>query len=67
MSDYFVDDVEVNDEDEFVEPEQELVDLNAAHADTGKLAAFSTSPRKRLEQLMEEKRLRDELEDFLDL
>jgi len=67
MSDYFVDDVEVNDEDEFVDPEQELVDLNASQSETDKLSAFTTSPRKRLEQLMEERRLRDELEDFIDL
>lgn len=44
-------------EDEFVEPEEVIVDTRHGS---------DASARRRLENLLEEKRLQDELEDFLD-
>lgn len=43
-------------EDEFVEPEDEALEEQLP----------TTDARRRLENMLEEKRLRDELEDFLD-
>lgn len=45
-----------NGEDEFVEADELIADSGPASSDA----------RRRLENLLEEKRLRDELEDFLD-
>lgn len=44
-------------EDEFVEPEEVILDARSGS---------DVNARRRLENLLEEKRLQDELEDFLD-
>ena len=58
MSELFDDDEQdLISEDEFAEPEEAI-------ANTRDLGA--SDARRRLESLLEEKRLRDELEDYLD-
>ncbi len=59
MSELFEDeeDSDLTADDEFVETEDVIAD-NELHP--------TVDARKRLESLMEERRLRDELEDFLD-
>ncbi len=51
-------------EDDVVEVEADVVEVEAIEVDTRQRPAFDA--RRRLESLLEEKRLRDELEDFLD-
>ncbi|MCC5791731.1 MAG: hypothetical protein JJT82_03870 [Legionellaceae bacterium] len=65
MSDLY-DEVELLDEDEFVDADQLLGDgpRNKVHSLSS--ASVVDSARRRLEQLLEEKRLREELDDFLD-
>jgi len=57
MSDLFEEDDLV--ESEFVNSEEEVVDLDVSEDTT-------LDARRRLENMLEEKRLRDELDDFVD-
>ncbi|MCE3044418.1 MULTISPECIES: PA3496 family putative envelope integrity protein [Legionella] len=58
MTDLFDED-EILDEDGFVNPEDDDVDMDA-----GESAVLDA--RRRLENMLEEKRLREELDDFMD-
>ncbi|KTD45426.1 hypothetical protein Lqui_2897 [Legionella quinlivanii] len=58
MTDLFDED-ELLDEDGFVNPDDEDVDMDA-----GESAVLDA--RRRLENMLEEKRLREELDDFMD-
>ncbi|KTC86369.1 PA3496 family putative envelope integrity protein [Legionella brunensis] len=57
MSDMFDDDID--EVDSFSDPEEELINTEAAETAT-------LDARRRLENMLEEKRLRDELDDFVD-
>lgn len=57
MSDMFDDDLD--EVDPFINPEEEPINTDAAETAT-------LDARRRLENMLEEKRLRDELDDFVD-
>lgn len=57
MSDFYDDEL-LDVEDEFVDPDIETASKGSSHA--------GQDARRRLESLLEEKRLRDELDDFVD-
>lgn len=67
MNEYLVDEDDLKDEDEFVDLETGYSDTTQQAVPSRRTSAFTDSARKRLELLMEERRLRDELEDFLDI
>lgn len=67
MNEYDVDDEDLKDEDEFSDLEAAYTESTQNTIASQREHAFTASPRKRLELLMEERRLRDELEDFLDI
>ncbi|CEK11418.1 PA3496 family putative envelope integrity protein [Legionella hackeliae] len=58
MSDIFEDD-DLEEVESFENPEEELIDIDAPKTPT-------LDARRRLENMLEEKRLRDELDDFVD-
>ncbi|KTD13319.1 PA3496 family putative envelope integrity protein [Legionella jamestowniensis] len=58
MSDMFDDDLD-DEVDPFINPEEELIN-------TDTLVDSTLDARRRLENMLEEKRLRDELDDFVD-
>ncbi|ASQ45250.1 PA3496 family putative envelope integrity protein [Legionella clemsonensis] len=58
MSDMFDDD-DLDEVDPFINPEEELINTDASGNPT-------LDARRRLENMLEEKRLRDELDDFVD-
>ena len=60
------DDVELIDEDEFVDADQLLGNSPGKKTTCFDSTVIADNARQRLEQLLEEKRLRDELDDFLD-